>query len=104
MSHWDRDDSYINRSTGPRREPPAVCYTCGDDVPDTPRFGTEATCDDCARRAPAESPAPFTFTDGGRTFTCAWHDGFDKMHPANVGASHGACPDCLERMLAECKR
>lgn len=32
-----------------RKEPPATCYTCGADVPDTPRFGNEATCDDCAR-------------------------------------------------------
>lgn len=28
---------------------PAVCYTCGADVPETPRFGNEATCDKCQR-------------------------------------------------------
>jgi hypothetical protein len=37
-----------------RSEPPAVCYTCGAEVPETPRFGNEATCDDCARREPVE--------------------------------------------------
>ena len=52
MSRWDRDDSYINRSTGNRREPPALCYSCGADVPDTPRFGAEATCDECRRNPP----------------------------------------------------
>lgn len=31
------------------QQPPAVCYTCGADVPETPRFGNEATCDACAR-------------------------------------------------------
>lgn len=31
------------------KQPPAVCYTCGADVPDTPRFGNEAMCDECAR-------------------------------------------------------
>ncbi len=40
---------YVYRSTGPRREPPAVCYRCGEDVPETPRFGNEAICDACQR-------------------------------------------------------
>lgn len=39
----------VYRATGQRREPPAVCYRCGEDVPETPRFGTEAMCDDCAK-------------------------------------------------------
>lgn len=39
----------INRSTGSRREPPAVCYRCGGDVEEGPRFGAEACCDDCRR-------------------------------------------------------
>ena len=43
----DPDDYYT--TSGARREPPAVCYTCGADVPDGPRFGREAMCDDCAR-------------------------------------------------------
>jgi hypothetical protein len=39
----------VSRSTGPRREAPAVCYWCGEPVPESPRFGNAATCDDCAR-------------------------------------------------------
>lgn len=36
--------------TGPRREPPSVCYACGGDVEETPRFGPDAAlCDDCRR-------------------------------------------------------
>ncbi len=45
MSRWDRDDSYINRATGPRHDAPGICHWCGADVPDGPRFGFEATCD-----------------------------------------------------------
>jgi hypothetical protein len=30
---------------GPRSEPPAVCYICGEDVPPGQRFGFEACCD-----------------------------------------------------------
>lgn len=33
-----------------KRERPATCYTCGDDVEDGPRFGAEATCDACRRK------------------------------------------------------
>ena len=41
----------ITRPTGPRRELPAVCYQCGGDVPETPRFGPAAAiCDDCLVR------------------------------------------------------
>lgn len=48
------DYTYISRATG-RREPPAVCRTCGELVPDTPRFGNEATCDrDACRWAALE--------------------------------------------------
>lgn len=36
-------DGYIGRPTGARREPPAVCYFCGRDVPDGPTFG-DVTC------------------------------------------------------------
>jgi len=86
------DDTYISRATG-RREPPAVCRTCGELVPDTPRFGNEATCDDCAR-----NPPPFRFVSDGRVQICAWHPGHDKAHPANRGASHGICPSCTERL------
>lgn len=32
-----------------KAEPPAVCYACGADVPEEPRFSNEATCDDCMR-------------------------------------------------------
>ncbi len=32
-----------------KREAPAVCYTCGADVEETPRFGNEAKCDECCR-------------------------------------------------------
>lgn len=44
----------IDLSTGPRREPPAVCYRCGGDVEEGPRFGAEAVCDDCRRREPVD--------------------------------------------------
>jgi len=48
----DDDDGY--RATGPRREPPAVCPICGEDVPDRPFFGDrtcgEARCRDAAVR------------------------------------------------------
>ncbi len=54
----DRDDEwYIRRSTGPRRERPAACPECGEDVPDRPFFG-DVTCgrtecrDAHARRRP----------------------------------------------------
>lgn len=40
-----QDDEQPRRSTGPRRDAPAVCYICGDDVPPGPRFGLEACCD-----------------------------------------------------------
>ena len=41
----DRDDNEGFVPRGPRREPPAICYICGDDVPSGPRFGLEACCD-----------------------------------------------------------
>ena len=46
IATWEREPSgYIGRNTGPRREPGAICYICGDDVPPGPRFGLEACCD-----------------------------------------------------------
>jgi len=29
------DDGYIRRSTGPRAEPPALCYGCGEEMAGT---------------------------------------------------------------------
>jgi hypothetical protein len=49
MDAQDARRSAAQRAIRDRREPPAVCYTCGADVPETPRFGNEATCDDCMR-------------------------------------------------------
>lgn len=43
IATWDRER--VLAPTGQRREPPAVCYICGDDVPHGPRFGLEACCD-----------------------------------------------------------
>jgi hypothetical protein len=28
---------------------------------------------------------------------CAWHPGFNPRDPANAGASHGICSECLVR-------
>jgi hypothetical protein len=60
------DYGCLGRNTGHRREPPAVCYHCGGDVEDTPRFGNEATCDDCARKGygPPENPRERGDDDG----------------------------------------
>lgn len=43
--------------SGPRREPPAVCYECGEDVPDAPFFG-DRTCGaaECRDRAAQRRP------------------------------------------------
>jgi len=88
-----------------RTEQPAICYQCGSDVEDGPRFGAEATCDACRRTVGQPdpwvlvygSPAPVSFVgEDGRMQICAWHDGFDKTHPANINASHGLCPACRE--------
>jgi hypothetical protein len=87
-----------------RTEQPAICYSCGADVEDGPRFGAEATCDACRRimapdhwRAVYGMSAPFTFEQDGSWFVCAWHPGFNRDHPANRNASHGICPSCIER-------
>lgn len=48
------DHGYVRRVTGQRRSESATCYRCGEDVPDGPRFGAEATCDDCRRRGPVD--------------------------------------------------
>lgn len=88
---------------------PATCYQCGGLVPDGPRFGAEATCDACRRTVGQPdpwvmvygTPAPFKFYQDGQWFICAWHPGFDKLHPANRDASHGLCPDCSGRLGAE---
>ena len=48
-SHEERTGR-VFRSTGPRRERPAVCASCGEPVPESARFGNEATCDKDACR------------------------------------------------------
>lgn len=32
---------------------------------------------------------------------CAWHADFDRNDPMNLNASHGACSECLAKMLDE---
>ena len=52
ISTWEHseDGRYFGGVPSRRNEPPARCYWCGGDVEDTPRFGNEATCDDCRRK------------------------------------------------------
>lgn len=61
------DGTRISRATGPRRDPPAVCYTCGNDVEDGPRFGAEATCDECRRNPPVFAVFAFDWPMGDKT-------------------------------------
>lgn len=42
--------------------------------------------------------APVTFVRDGREFICCYHEGWQREHPANAGASHGACDACLVKM------
>ena len=32
---------------------------------------------------------------------CAWCPDFDKTDPKNAGASHGICPTCAAKLLAQ---
>lgn len=41
---------------------------------------------------------PFRFVRDGRQFVCCYHAGWDPRHPMNLGASHGCCDDCLEKL------
>ena len=50
----DTRDGFIVRATGSRRELPAICYRCGEDVPETTRFGNEAICFECSRLEPVD--------------------------------------------------
>jgi hypothetical protein len=45
IATWEREpDGYIGRSTGPRREPPAVCYNCGRELDDVTALLYGAFC------------------------------------------------------------
>jgi len=35
------------------------------------------------------------------TVICAWCDDFDRTDPANAGASHTICPNCVARLERE---
>jgi hypothetical protein len=36
IATWENRSGYIGRSTGPRREEPAICYECGQPLEDDP--------------------------------------------------------------------
>ena len=95
-------------STGGRVEL-NVCDVCGDEFPD--RAFPDGTCGrtECRdTRGPVDpwlalygTPAPFRFERNGEWYTCSWHPGHDKHHPANRDASHSACDPCLAKLNAE---
>ena len=58
--------------------------------------GVGAFCSQACRSG--AQPEPFRFTENDQTFICAWHEGFDRSHPANAGASHGICPSCMVKL------